>query len=466
MAQQISSRLVLLSTGLSMFAVFLDTSILYVAFPSIGASFPSASPADLSWVLNAYTIVFAAALIPAGRIADRIGRRKTFLGAVWLFTIASMLCGLAPNVWVLVASRVLQAIGAAAMVPSSLALVLQSHTREEVPRAIAIWGAVGAVAGAAGPTLGSLIVDLLDWRWAFYVNLPVGIVSYLLGRRVLPEGREVTRGGVPDPISALLVVAGLSLVAYGIVTTESHGWTSVAALGPMGGGVLLLALFVWRSARVRNPVLDLRLFRSPGFRWASLGMVIFSVGFAALFLGNILFMTGIWNYSIIQAGFAIALGPAIVSVLAPRFGQLASRIGQRAILIPGGLVWASGGVLLLVSASERPAYLTVYLPAVVITAIGVSMILPQLNSAAVQDLPPDQLGQGSAVSQAARNLGTTIGVALTIAILAADPGLHGFHSTWWILISSGLIVTSLALLLPRRESAVPQPARELSPGGR
>lgn len=172
---------VLLSTGMAVFAVFLDTTILYVAFPSISRSFATATPATLSWVLNAYTIVFAAVLIPAGRIADRIGRRKLFLSAVIVFTLASVLCGIAPSVEILIAARIMQALGAAAMIPSSLALVLQSHTREEMPRAIAIWGAIGAVAGAAGPTLGSLIVQLLDWRWAFLINLPVGVLSYLLG---------------------------------------------------------------------------------------------------------------------------------------------------------------------------------------------------------------------------------------------------------------------------------------------
>lgn len=208
------------TTGLAVFAVFLDTTVLFVAFASISADYPSVGPAGMSWVLNAYTIVFAASLIPAGRLADRIGRKRTFLGAVVLFTVASMVCGLAPSVETLIAARVLQALGAAALVPSSLALVLQTFPRAKVPMAVAIWSAVGAVAGAVGPTLGALAVEHLSWRWAFYLNLPVGLVSFALGRRILPEGREAKPGPLPDPFSVALLIGSLGAMAYAF---EEHG---------------------------------------------------------------------------------------------------------------------------------------------------------------------------------------------------------------------------------------------------
>ena len=215
---------VLVSTSLAIFAVFLDTTILFVAFPAIRADFSGVSASSLSWVLNAYTIVFAALLIPAGRLADRVGRRRTFLTAVVVFTLASMLCGLAPTAGLLVAARVLQAVGAAALVPSSLALVLQTFPSEKVPVAVAIWGAIGAVAGAVGPTLGALVVENLGWRWAFFINLPVGIVSLRSGRRVLPEGREANPGRLPDPLGVVLLAAGLALLAFAIVKTDDWGW--------------------------------------------------------------------------------------------------------------------------------------------------------------------------------------------------------------------------------------------------
>src|SRR6478609_784657 len=187
---------VLTSTGLAVFAVFLDTTIGFVSFPAISQTFSAAGPSTLSWVLNAYTLVFAALLIPCGRLADRLGRRRMFLTGVIVFTVGSMLCGLSPSVGVLIGAEMLEA--------------------------------VGAVAGAFGPTLGALVVSNLNWRWAFFINLPVGIVSFLLGRRVLPEGREAHPGRLPDPVGVVLLVASLALLAFAIVKTDAWGWLSAS----------------------------------------------------------------------------------------------------------------------------------------------------------------------------------------------------------------------------------------------
>ena len=447
---------VLASTGMAVFAVFLDTTILFVAFSAIGRDFSDVTTASLSWVLNAYTIVFAAALIPAGRLADRIGRRRTFMAAVVIFTLASMLCGSATTVPWLVFARALQALGAAALVPSSLALVLQTFPKPKIPAAVAIWGAVGAVAGAVGPTLGALVVEGAGWRWAFYINLPVGVLSLLLARRVLPEGRESRTGPLPDMLGAVLLVAALASMAFAIVQTESWGWASTAFLATLGTSLVLLASFVARCARVDNPLFDLRLFASSAFRWGNSAMFVFSIGFSAMFLGNVLFFTRVWGYTLVQAGLAVSVGPLIVAVTAPLFGRLAGRIGQRTLLLPGGLVWASGGLLLLATATTTPNYLAHYLPAVALTGLGVSLCLPQLSSASVQGLPPDSFGAGSAVNQAVRNLGATLGVALAIAFtsdLTRTTMLAGFHRVWWLLAASGLVVTLLSALLPRRASA-------------
>ena len=444
---------VLASTSLAVFAVFLDTTILFVAFPSISARFSSASPSSLSWILNAYTIVFAALLIPAGRLADRVGRRRTFLTAAVLFTIASMLCGLAPTVVFLVGARILQAVAAAALVPASLALVLQTFPHHKIPVAVAVWGAVGAVAGAAGPTLGALVIENLGWRWAFYINLPVGIISFVIGRRVLPEWREANPGRLPDRVSVVLLTAGLALAAYGIVQTNDWGWTSPRFVACEVVAVLLITLFVRRSRDVANPVLDLTLFESQSFRWANAALLIFAIGFSAMFLGNVLFLTGVWHYSILRAGMAISVGPLIVAATAPLFGKLAGRVGQRRLLIPGGLVWALSGVLLINRVTLEPDYVGHYLPSVILSGLGVALCLPQLSSAAVQGLPPQRFGSGSAVSQAVRNLGATLGVAAAVAFtagLTATDALAAFHQVWWLLVVSGVSVSLLTSRLPRR----------------
>jgi EmrB/QacA subfamily drug resistance transporter len=442
--------IVVVSTGFAMFAVFLDTTILYIAFAAIGADFPRADTSSLSWVLNAYTIVFAAMLIPAGRLADRFGRRLTFLAAVVLFTFASMLCGLAPTVSVLVIARMLQAVGAAALVPSSLALILQTFPRSKVPQAVAVWSAVGAVAGAVGPTLGALVIQHLSWRWAFYINLPVGLFSLLLGMRVLPEGRERNPGRFPDPASIALLMGSLALMAYAVVETSAWGWMSVRFAGVFTVSLLLLAVFLGRSRRIDNPLFDLTLFRSPSFRLANVGMLVYATAFSAMFLGNVLFLTKVWGYTILRAGLAISLGPLVVAVTAPLLGRLAGRIGQRTLLIPGGLVWASGAALLLISTTLQPHYLTQFLPAILLTGLGVAMCLPQLSSVSVQGLPPDSYGAGSAVNQAVRNLGATLGVALVLAFTSdrAAAAMTGFHRTWWMLIASGAAVSLLSVFLP------------------
>lgn len=445
--------IVLLSTGLAVFAVFLDTTILFVAFSAIAADFPTVDTASLSWVLNAYTIAFAATLIPAGRLADRIGRRRTFLLAVVVFTLASVLCGLAPSIGFLVAARVLQAVGAAALVPASLALVLQSFPPAKIPLAVAIWSAVGAVAGAVGPTLGALAIEHAGWRWAFYVNVPVGLVSVLLGRRVLPEGREANPGRLPDPLGVVLLVGALALAAWAIVKTEAWGWGSAAFVGASASAAVLMAAFVWRCSRVDNPLVRLSLFASPSFRVANAATLVFSVGFSAMFLGNVLFLTRVWGYSILQAGLAVSVGPIVVAATAPFFGRLAGRVGQRRLLVPGGLVWAAGGLWLAAAVTLAPHYLSIYLPATLLTGLGVSLCLPQLSSASVQGLPLDSFGSGSAINQAIRNLGGTLGVALVIAFTGQAIGaaaLDGFHHVWWLLAASGIGVTALSLLLPTR----------------
>ena len=443
-----SAWVVLAATSLAVFAVFLDTTILFVAFPSISSTFAGTSSATLSWVLNAYTIVFAALLIPAGRLADRVGRRQTFLAAVVVFTVASMLCGLAPSAPWLVATRVLQAAGAAALIPSSLALVLQSFPRERIPVAVAIWGAVGAVAGAAGPTLGALVVDHLGWRWAFFINLPVGIVSFTLGHRVLPEGRERETGALPDAASIGLLVAALALAAYGIVETESWGWVSLPFAATSIGAALLLGAFVWRCRRVPNPLLHLDLFRTRNFRWGNASMFVFAVSFNGMFLSNVLFLTQVWHYPILDAGLVISIGPVIVAVLAPMLGTLAVRVGQRPLVVLGGLFLAAGGATLIMRATTTPDWAGQFLPSTVLVAVGVALVLPQLSSVAVQGLPGDQYGAGSAVVQAVRNLGATFGVALVVAFLAAvAPAniLDGFRSVWWLLVGSGIVVSLTAL---------------------
>ena len=446
--------LVLLSTGLAVFAVFLDTTIGFVTFQAIGRTFPT-SPSTLSWVLNAYTLVFGAMLIPAGRLSDRIGRKRVFLIGVVVFTVGSMACGSAPSLGLLIAAEALEAVGAALLIPASLALLLRAFDKARLPVVVAIWGAISASAGAAGPPLGALLVGHFSWRWAFFINLPVGIFSFLLGRRVLTESREAQAGRMPDPLSVGLLALGMASLTLAVVQTDEWGWTGARTVGAFLVGVALMLAFVFRARGIPNPVLRLELFHNRDFTWANLAALVFAIGFNAMFLSNVLFLTTVWHYSIERAGVAIALGPAIVALTASRFGRLAGRIGQRAVLIPGGLIYGASGLVLLARVGSQPSYLTEYLPAVVCSALGVAMCFPQFSSAAAATLPADQYGSGSAVVQATRYLGGSFGIALVIAFTSARAGIDGFRHAWILIAGVGLVVSLASTQLTRRQHRTP-----------
>lgn len=452
-------RQTLLIASLASLATFLDTTILYVAFPDIGRTFDDAAPADLSWVLNAYTIVFAALLIPVGKLADRLGHRRAFLVGSGAFTVASMACGLAPTIELLIVFRIAQAAGGAILIPSSLALVMHAFPRSEIPKAVAIWGAAGALAGALGPTLGAAVVESLGWRWAFFINLPVGVFTILTGRRVLGESSDPdTR--VPAVAGVVLIGGAAALLSYGVVAAEDHGWSSARTVGTLAAGAAALVLFVAHQRRSPAPVLDLDLFSIPNFRWGNLAGFAFGLAFSAMFLGSILFLTQVWGWSILHAGFGIAPGPALVALLAPRAGALAGRIGQRPILIVGGVAYALGGLYRVVMLGPDERYVVDYLPSMLLTGVGVACCLPQLSSVVAQALPPTRIGVGGAALQAVRQFGGTFGVAVTVALLAAatDP-LAGFERVWWVIVIGGLVTSIVSI--PMRTATRPTAAAAL-----
>lgn len=455
-ARTVNPWAVLGVASLASFMVFLDTQVLFVAFDDIRASFPDVSFATMSWTLSAYTIALAAALVPAGRMADRFGRRKVFLIGLVAFTLASALCALAPSAGLLVVFRVVQALGAAALIPASLAILLSVFPPAKVPAAVAIWGAIAALAAAVGPTVGALLVDAWGWPSVFLANLPVGIAALYLGLKLLPESREQARARFPDPLGTLLLAGALTLLALGIVQSDQWEWVSRRTLGVFAAGALVLGWFVVRTLRHPHPALDLTLFGNRSFRWANIATAAFTIGFTAMFFASIQFLTGVWGYSIVKAGLAMMPGPTMVILLAPPLGRLAGRIGQRTLLVPGGLVWAASGVWMLSALGTEPHWATDLLPGSLLAGVGVAMVIPHLTSAAVQGLPADAFGTGSAVNQAIRQFGATFGVALTVALLGTVTpvnALDHFQRIWWMLLITGVLTSIAALALPRKVRA-------------
>ncbi len=443
-------------TALGAFMASLDLSIVNVAFPALQRSFPHDSRATLAWVITAYTIVFAALLVTAGRTADRLGRRRIFFGGLGVFTLGSALCALAPSVALLIAGRVVQGVGAAAMVPSSVGLLLGAFPAERRSQIVALWGGVGALAVATGPSLGAALISVGGWRWAFFINLPVGLVAWLVGRRVLTKERGAVRGARPDVAGVALLIGALAALVLAISEGPSWGWTSAPLLALFVVVPVLATAFVLRSAHHPEPVLDLSLFSARSFSVANAAVVLYAMGFYAMLLGNVLFLTGVWHYSIMKAGLAITPGPLVVAAVAGPAGKLATRVGFRAVLVSGAALLAGGLIWYATRVGVHPAYLTEWLPATIVTGLGIGLTFPVLSAAAVSSLPGDRFAVGSAVNQTARQVGGSIGIAILVVVLGAPAtagaALTNFHHLWLFAATMSALSGLVALLLgsPRR----------------
>jgi EmrB/QacA subfamily drug resistance transporter len=436
--------------GLAAMATYLDTTILFIAFPDIARSFGDSPVSTLSWVLNAYTIMFAALLVPAGKFADRLGHRRTFLLGSITFTVASMACGLAPNVEWLIAGRIAQGAGAAILVPASLALVMAAFPHEKIPQVVAIWGAIGALSAALGPSLGGAVVELLGWRWAFFLNLPVGLVTLVTGVRYLQESRDPSVR-IPSLLGVALIALAAGLVSYALVESDRVGWASTQTMAVLATGLMLLAAFVVHQRWTDSPTLDLELFALRNFRWGNLAIFSYSIAFLAMFFGLILFLVNVWGWSILKAGFAVAPGPALIAILAPRLGKLAARVGQRPLLMWGGMLATSAALYRLAFLSAEVNYLGHFVVPLAMDAVAAALIFPQATSVAAQALPANRRGVGGAVIQAVRQFGGTLGVALTIAFVGAatvsGDMLARYDRIWWLLVVCATMTSLLAMPL-------------------
>lgn len=457
---------VFLVTSLGAFLVSLDLSIVNVAFPALARAFPSASRADLSWVVTAYSIVFGSLLVIGGRTGDRVGLKRVFFAGLGAFSLGSALCGAAPSVGLLIAGRTLQGAGAAFLLPASVGLLLAAVSPERRSQTVALWGGVGALAVATGPSLGSVLVAGPGWRAAFYVNLPVGLVAYLWGRRVLPSPAAKSGDAkAPDYLGALLLSLALGAITLAISELERRGWADPLVLGPLSFAPALVFVFIRRSARHPSPVLDLSLFQAESFRIANLATLAYAMAFFAVLLGNILFLTEVWHYSITRAGLAVTPGPLVVAAVSGFAGRAATRVGFRAVMVPGSVCFAAALGWFALRVGSEPEYLAQWLPGTMLMGLGIGLTFPVLSAAAVSSLPPERFGVGSAVNQTARQVGGAIGVAILVAILGdADESaaaLVRFEHMWayaaCMAALSGLVATQLR---PQRTAAAQVPPHD------
>jgi EmrB/QacA subfamily drug resistance transporter len=457
-----SPTLVLVIVCAGVILASLDLFIVNLAMPSIQRDLHQRTLSSLSWVLNAYAIVYASLLVLFGRLSESRSRGDGFLLGALVFTAASAACGAATSLPMLVVFRVVQAAGAALLTPTSLSLILATAPEHRRHGSVRAWTAVGGAAAALGPVVGGPLVAL-DWRWVFFVNVPIGLAAIVVGWRRLPKvpGHPVA---APDANGALLVTAGVGALTLGLVEGNTWGWGSGRVLAALVGAAVLLAAFVARTLRHDSPLIEPGLFRSRPFTGSSVVSLAFSTAFGAMLLSSVLWMQTVWGWSPLLTGLAFAPGPLMVPLFGFLItGRLIARFGPGRVIFAGSAIYAVGVFSWVLLAGVRPDYVGQVLPGMLLTGAGVGLTLPTFMATAAAGLPPQALATGSAVVNMLRQVGLAVGVAVLIALLGTPDSpaaaLRAFQHGW-TMIGSVAVVAALAgaalLRAPRtRARAVP-----------
>jgi EmrB/QacA subfamily drug resistance transporter len=405
--------LVLGAAVFGLFMAILDASIVNIAIPTIQGDLDTDIDA-VTWVLNAYNLVFAVLLIPAGRLADRFGRKRLFLIGIIIFSLCSLGAGLSGRIEMLIAWRAAQAIGAAIMVPLSLAIVTLAFPNHQRGLALGIWGGAAGVAGAVGPTLGGLLTEYVGWEWIFLVNVPVGLVAVLAGLTIIRESREseATRG-VDLPGTALLCTS-LFTLTLALIRGQDVGWSSAFIVGLLATSVVSGALFILVERVVRHPIVDLRLLRDRTFFAASLMILLFGLGFfGALFL-VVQYLTVVEGYTVLKSAFAITPFAASIMLMGPLAGRLTDRFGPRPLVIAGAVVFGTALFALSRLTGEAPYPHIAW--RLVFAGIGAGLTFAPVTSAAMGPVAGGRAGVGAGVFNTARQVGFTLGLAILVAL--------------------------------------------------
>jgi NTE family protein len=454
--QPIATGTVLLIASLGVFMAFVDNTIVTIAFPDMLESFPDSRLSSLSWVFNVYNIALAALLVPAGRIADIAGRRRTFVAGVAIFTIASAACAVAPSVGTLIAARAIQGAGAAILIPASLALILHAYPEERRTQAIALWSATGALAAGIGPSIGGLLVNLESWRLVFLINLPLGAAVWHLARRQLVESRAPGRRASPDLGGALLLALSIGSLSLAIMQGQSWDWLDPRTIAAVVVAAVAGVALARRSARHPSPIVDVELLRSRGVAAANALTLVGAAGFFALGLANVLYLMEVWGYSAFVAGLAGTPAPFIAAVAAVLSGKLVAGRDPRPFVAVGAVIWAAGPLLLADRFSNDPSYLTGYLPAAALLAIGIGVTFPLVGAIAVGDAPGGRYAGATAMNSAVRQVGAAVGVAILVALVGQpSPGdVEAAFDRAWLFATACFVLVAIGTLALGRVASV------------
>jgi EmrB/QacA subfamily drug resistance transporter len=453
-------RLVLLIVSGAAFLDFLDVTVVNLAFPDMRADFGGPPVSDLAWVITGYSVLFAALLTPAGRLADVAGRRRVFAFGTALFALASLASALAPSLGVLVAARFVQGAAAALTLPAGLGILLAESPPERRAAAIGVWGAATAMAAVIGPTVGGVLVDTLGWRSVFLINVPIGALI-LFGTLRVVRPAPASGGRLPDPVGTTLVAVGIGLVVLGVTQGSEWGWSEATTLASLAGGVAAVAAALARSRGQAAPAVETGLWRVRRFAVANAASLLFGSAVYAWMLICVLFLTAIWGYSEIQAGLAMSPGAITAAVAAALVGRRIERHGQRAALVGGGVLLALDALWLVLMLGDEPRFLTVWLPAGLVIGVAMGAAGVAISAAAATAVEPSRYAAATGLNMTARQVGGALGIAVLAAILQAGlrDGIDPYLAIYAFCGAGGLAAAAIGLALTREApAAAPAPA--------
>lgn len=444
----------LLIAATATFLAFLDVTVVNVAFPDLERDFAGSSLSTLSWTVTAYGVTFAALLAPGGRIADVAGRRGVFVGGVAVFTAASAASALAPGVGWLIGARVLQGAGAAAMIPAALSLVLVATPPERRAAAIGLWAAAGSLAAAAGPTLGGLFVEAFGWRSVFVVNVPIGLAAIAAATRLIVPVASVDRRW-PDAVGTALLATGLALVVLGCTQAGDWGFADLRTVAAVAGGLVVTAAAVLRARGRDAPAVETALFANRPFAAAALVSLVVGAGLYVWLLSGILFLTGVWGYSVLEAGLAVSPGAFTSAIAGVAAGRLVAggRFGR--VVAAGGLLFAVAGVWLALGVGREPNFLGLWLWVMLLSGVALGLVLTGLATASAASLEAHQFAAGTGLNLTARQIGGAVGVAVAATVLERGGGSVGTYAGVYAACgATGAVAALLSVGVSARRGAV------------
>ncbi|MEM7140234.1 MAG: MFS transporter [Actinomycetota bacterium] len=443
------------------FQVAMTLSVVFVVFVDLDDYFPEASSAQLSWAINAFTIVLASTVVLGSAIADRYGRKRVAIAGALVFGLGSVVAGTAPTIPILILGRCIQALGAAAFGPASLALVLDAFPFERRGIAMGVFTMGGAFAAGSGPALGGVIVDNLGWRWAFLVVVPVGVIAAGIGAVVWEESDAAKTDRLPDPLGSVLILSGVGLLVLALVQSDEWGWLDARTAASAVAGVALLAGLLRRSATHPRTTIDLAMYRHRTFRAGSTSFAVFATSFFAMTFSAVLYLTEVWEYDLGTAGLLAAPFFLATGMTGPFAGRLVDRIGPKPLVIAGTLAWGATITVLALSIDEE-RNVALWLVLLITAGIGSGFYWGGAPTLAVEGLDGPHFAAAGGVNQTLQNIGSSFAIAIAITLLGDDP-TRGDFTPVFVVVVIAAVVTALVVSTADGRVSRPSPSPVQAP---